>query len=222
MHVTVRARKSITQLENMLSSASSPTSSFSSTLSTPTTNEPPGDTVIANAKGIVIELGNVIQKEASLERMEELLGLCDLLNLLLGKVTRSRLSKLQLQGLGLKLGDMPAVDGNGFANGNVHVSRSESLDQDSNEEPSPTTPKVDKGKGRAEPEPEPHEPVLSPSTRDFQVGESEDEYEDGHRFLHPEDDDGNNVTSPTDRRVLYSILFTIMLTMFVVVDQGAG
>lgn len=163
-------------------------------------NESPGDAVIMNAKTVVLELGNIIQKETSPERMEELLSLCDHLNILLGRVTRGRLSKLQLEGLGLKLGDMSVVDGNAFTNGNgnAHVPCSKSPDQDSNEEPSPTTPKVDKGKGRAEPEPEPHEPVLSPSPRDFLVGESEDEDEDGHRFLHLEDDD-NNVASPTDR-----------------------
>jgi protein phosphatase 1 regulatory subunit 37 len=151
-----------------------------------------------------LELGKLIQAEASPEHMEELFGLCDRLNILLARLPSTRQSKFQLQGLGLKINDTSFLDGNGansnsyFANGNGHALRSESPDQDNGHEelPSPITPKVDKGKGRAEPEPEQHEPVLSP--RHFLVGESEDEDEDGQRFLNPGEGD-DSVASPTDR-----------------------
>jgi protein phosphatase 1 regulatory subunit 37 len=132
--------------------------------------------------------------------MEELLGLCDRLNLLLAKVPSARPSKLHLQGLGLKLDNNSIPNGNGasgnglFVRENGHATRSDQHGDDE-EEPSPTTPKVDKGKGRAEPEPEQHEPVLSPTH--FLVGE-EYEDEDGQRFLHQDDLD-DSVTSPTHR-----------------------
>lgn len=192
---------SISELEHLLSPSTTPTFS-ASPLSTPTIQQPSNETIIKNAKENVEELTKFIQTDASLERMEELLGFCDELNGLLVKLSSTR-PKLHLQGLGLDLSGVPRFDINGnygFANGNGAL-HSESPDQDDDtEEPSPTTPKVDKGKGRAEPEPEQHEPVLSPSPRNFLVGESEDEDEDGHRFLEIEENGG--VASPTDRLVL--------------------
>ena len=204
MDIIVRAHTNIAQLENLILPSSSPSlSSFSSSpMSTPTTKEPPGEAIARNGKDVVLELGKLIETEDSPERVEELLGLCDRINFLLAKVPSARPSKPQLQGLGLKINNDLILDRNGassnglLANGNGDITRSESPDQYGDEEPSPTTPKVDKGKGRAEPEPEQHEPVLSPSH--FLVGESEDEDEEGHRFLHLEDID-EPVASPTDR-----------------------
>jgi protein phosphatase 1 regulatory subunit 37 len=150
--------------------------------------------------------------------MQELLGLCDRLNLLLTSMPSARPSKLQLQGLGLNLSNLSLSDddrisGNGsFSNENGNAPRSESPEQ-IEEDPSPTTPKVDKGKGKAEPEPEQHEPVLA-SPRHFLVGESEDE-DDGQRFLDAEEGD-ESVTSPTDRCVsLSSIGSTTLLMTFI-------
>ena len=201
MDIVVRARTSISQLENLLSPPSTPNWSSSSPLSTSNTKDPSGEAIIKNGKDVVLELGRLIQADVSPERMEELLGLCDRLNLLLARVPSVRPSKRQLQGLGLKLSvpDGNGVGGSGlFANGNGHATLSESPVQGDGDDdvPSPTTPKVDKGKGRAEPEPEEHESVLSP--RHFLVGESEDEDEDGQRFLDAEEGD-DSVTSPTDR-----------------------
>jgi len=199
--IVVRARTCISQLENLLSPPSTPNWTLSSPMSTPNAKDPSGETFINNGKTVVLELGRLIQAEAPPERMEELLGLCDRLNLLLARVPSVRPSKLQLQGLGLKVSGSNGngIGGNGlFANGNGHATLSESPVQgdDDDDVPSPTTPKIDKGKGRAEPEPEEHEPVLSP--KHFLVGESEDEDEDGQRFLDAEEGD-DSVTSPTDR-----------------------
>jgi protein phosphatase 1 regulatory subunit 37 len=169
-------------------------------MSTPTTAEPPAGAIVKNAKDIVLELGKLIQAEGSPERLEELLGLCDRLNLLLANMPSARPSKLQLQGLGMKLGNASILNGNGangnglFANGNGHATRSESPDQSHDDKENPS-PKIDKGKGKAEPEPEQHEPVLSP--RHFLVGESEDEDEDEQRYLHENVDIPN--PSPIDR-----------------------
>lgn len=182
---------SISQLERLASPTSTPTSLSSSPVTTPTGQESDSESITRHAKEIVKELGEVIPREDSPERMTELIDFCDRLNTLLARLASSpgRPSKLQIQGLGLTL-----PDNHTFANGNGHALGSDSPEQeDDDDEQTPTTPKVDKGKGRAEPEPEQHEPVLSPH---HLPGDSEDEDEETHEFPFPE---GDEVTSPTDR-----------------------
>jgi len=172
-------------------------------MSTPTTAEPPAGAIVKNAKDIVLELGKLIQAEGSPERLEELLGLCDRLNLLLANMPSARPSKLQLQGLGMKLGNASILNGNGangnglFANGNGHATRSESPDQSHDDKENPSS-KIDKGKGKAEPEPEQHEPVLSP--RHFLVGESEDEDEADDPIVDPDGVGFDGEKFPDSRR----------------------
>ena len=184
---------SISQLERLACPPGTPVSQSISPVTTSTSQESDSESITRHAKEIVKELGEVIPREDSPERMTELIDFCDRLNTLLAQSAASpgRPSKLQIQGLGLTLPDhhMPT-------NCNGHALRSES--QDDEDEQTPTTPRVDKGKGRAEPEPEQQEPVTSPHRL---PGDSEDEDEEIHEFPFPE---GGEITSPTDRSVLPS------------------
>ena len=175
---------SISQLERLICPTNTPTS-LSLSVTTLTDQESDSESITRHAKEIVKELGEVIPREDSPERMTELIDFCDRINTLLAQSTASpgRPSKLQIQGLGLTLPDHRT-----FANCNGHTPWS-----DEEDEQTPTTPKVDKGKGRAEPEPEQHEPVLSPH---HLPGDSEDEDEEIHAFPFPE---GDEITSPMDR-----------------------
>ncbi|KAF7984923.1 hypothetical protein HWV62_9827 [Athelia sp. TMB] len=179
--VVIRARTIIARLSDIISPPSkvSPTASSPKLESKP--EEPSVETVCKTARDLVLEMGRSVQTELSPERMEEMLGLCDQINVQLGKVPKP--GRPQLQGLGLRFDDFsrqaPLTNGD-----TPHA----------DEYDTPTTPKVDKGKGRAEPEPEYHEPVLI--QKSFLVPETDDEHSD-QEFLDAEDIEA--VASPTDR-----------------------
>ena len=139
------------------------------------------ETVCKTARDLVLEMGKAVQTELSPERMEEMLGLCDQINVQLGKVPKP--GRPQLQGLGLR-----------FDNFSRQAPLTNGDTPHADEYDTPTTPKVDKGKGRAEPEPEYHEPVLI--QKNFLVSETDDEHSD-QEFLDAEDIEA--VASPTDR-----------------------
>lgn len=178
-----RARACITQLAAIISPSPSATAVQPESI-IDTTNK---------TKAIISELVAVIHDTDDTVQMEQLFVLNDQLNSLLEKVPPIIKPVLKLQGLGLNLnGQDMKVNGNGQA---IHDSPLgvEHLRQAEDDE-TPTTPRIDKGKGRAEPEPEEPEKVLSPT---FLITESDDEYEDGNRYIpaaHLED-----VASPTDR-----------------------
>lgn len=186
--VVVRARACLTSLANVTAAPSS------------TVNPEHIADAATKARVVVNELTTVIQETEDPIQMEELLGINDQLLALLKKVPGGGKPTLTLYGLGLSLPGIEPVGGdttlaNGspaFLNGHANGHFPEGEDDDD----TPTTPRIDKGKRKAEPEPEVPEKVLSPT---FLIAESsEDEDEDGRRYViapeHLEE-----VTSPTDR-----------------------
>lgn len=178
-----RARAILGRLDNITVLYSNPKSQASSQLQ-PKTDELSVDAVCKSARDIVLEIGKLVQTESSPERLEEMLGLCDQINVQLGKVPPPRVGKPLLQGLGLRFNETAQY--RNLTNGDT---------PHADEYDTPTTPKVDKGKGRAEPEPEYHEPVLG--QRNFLVSESDEDEGADQEFLDAEDMEG--VASPTDR-----------------------
>ncbi|KAF8879272.1 hypothetical protein BD779DRAFT_1552376 [Infundibulicybe gibba] len=139
------------------------------------------------AKTIISDLGKMIQKTDDPTIMEELLQLNDTLITLSAKLTPPSRPTLTLHGLGkifITTIEIPTPHGDSSPTEPL------SLEEDA----TPTTPRIDKGKGKAEPEPEVLEKVLSPT---FLITESEDEDEDGHRYISEEPSE--EVASPTNR-----------------------
>ncbi|RDX54543.1 RNI-like protein [Lentinus brumalis] len=180
----VRARKS--QLEEVLSRASSPPSSSSGSTSPPVK---PDFGLIESTREMTKSLVVMIEKTTDPSRLESLLALNDDLMALLGRL-EPKPEGLKLQGLGIEAGE---VLGNGHA---CHASDSSdstmlTAEEGSEDEDEPLTPRIDKGKGRAEPEPEPVESILSPS---YVITGSDDE--DGEvAAIAP---DLSDLVSPTD------------------------
>ncbi|KAI0693949.1 RNI-like protein [Cerioporus squamosus] len=180
----VRARKS--QLEEVLSQASSPPSSSSGSASPPLKPDPE---LIESTREMTKSLVVMIERTTDPSRLESLLALNDDLMALLGRL-EPKPEGLKLQGLGIEAGEML---GNGHAGHTPESSDSTMLTAEdaSDDDDEPITPRVDKGKGRAEPEPEPVESILSPS---YVITGSDDEDGEAAAIV----PDPNDLVSPTD------------------------
>ncbi|KAF9016025.1 hypothetical protein BDZ89DRAFT_1166498 [Hymenopellis radicata] len=182
--IVVRARASITQMQNILHPPAYPQEI--SVIPVP-------QEVAKRVRAIIEELGVVIQATEDPERMEELFAMHDELTELVGKVENLKQRPiLSLQGLGVRLNGLPSP--------RVSPRPSPLLMGSTIEEEDPSTPRIDKGKAKAEPE---FEKVLSPTSALMNTNDKEeDEDSEGKKFPSVIPDEGEEGDDEEDENIV--------------------